>query len=202
VVAAEAAAERQFRTTTGPPEGWGDYQKRQNLQEAAREYVAAVVLAFARQACAAVRSGALSPDQIGWLVEDFERRASVHAYYHLRLKSLWFGWESFRNNVIPKIHDSEGWLEHLEERGRCGDAVSDTGSVALDRPQAAAAKGQRRAAVIEPLLQKRGLTRSKWADNAGVAPDVVYDYLSGQSDPRPENRNALAQVIGVPELPE
>jgi hypothetical protein len=63
-------------------------------------------------------------------------------------------------------------------------------------------RGARRAAVIEPILKNRGLTRGRWAAKAGVDPSVVYDFLAGKSNPRPESRNVLAEVLGIEELPE
>lgn len=119
VVAAEVVAERQFRSATGAPNSWNDWRRKPELQGAAREYVSTLVLGFARQACAAVRAGKLSSDRVGWFVGDFERRASVHAYYHLQLSGLWSKCEFFRNDVIPQIHQSDGWGEHLEDLKRC-----------------------------------------------------------------------------------
>jgi ribosome-binding protein aMBF1 (putative translation factor) len=56
-----------------------------------------------------------------------------------------------------------------------------------------------RKAFVEPLLKKKGMTRSKLATKAGVDPSVVYDYLAGKSSPRPDNRNAIAEVLGIEE---
>jgi len=56
---------------------------------------------------------------------------------------------------------------------------------------------QRRRAFILPLLKEKGFSRSKWASEAGVDPSVVYDYLSGDSDPRPDSKKALAEVLGL-----
>ena len=56
-----------------------------------------------------------------------------------------------------------------------------------------------RTAFVNPILKKKGMTRSKLASKAGVDPSVVYDYLSGISNPRPDNRNLLAEVLGVDE---
>ena len=65
-------------------------------------------------------------------------------------------------------------------------------------------RAQARQAVVNPILQEKGMTASKWADRAGVDTSVVYDYLKGKSNPRPENRKALAEAIGLRaiELPE
>ncbi|HYL74712.1 MAG TPA: helix-turn-helix transcriptional regulator [Bryobacteraceae bacterium] len=61
-----------------------------------------------------------------------------------------------------------------------------------------------RQAYILPLLQQKGMSKSKWATVAGVDPSVVYDYLAGESDPRPDNRKALAETLGLKpsDLPE
>ena len=55
-----------------------------------------------------------------------------------------------------------------------------------------------------PILNRLGMTRSKWASKAGVDPSVVCDYLFGESDPRPENRKAMAEAINLEpaELPQ
>ena len=57
--------------------------------------------------------------------------------------------------------------------------------------------GAHRWAVLEPILQQKGYSRSKWAAIAGVDPSVVYDYLKGTSNPNPESLKALADAIGV-----
>jgi hypothetical protein len=48
---------------------------------------------------------------------------------------------------------------------------------------------------VQPILQDKGMSPSKWASMAGVDPSVVYDYLAGESDPRPENRKAMAETL-------
>jgi hypothetical protein len=61
------------------------------------------------------------------------------------------------------------------------------------------ARAAAREAFVRPILRKIGITASRWATKAGVDPSVVYDYLSGRSKPMPDNRIALAKVLGVPE---
>lgn len=67
-----------------------------------------------------------------------------------------------------------------------------------------AVRARQRNAFVEPILRKKGMTRSKWAIRSGVDPSVIYDYLSGKSSPRPESRNLMAEAIGIQErdLPE
>jgi hypothetical protein len=58
-------------------------------------------------------------------------------------------------------------------------------------------RSENRKAVIMPLLDEREMTRSQWATKAGVDPSVVYDYIEGKSNPRPHNRKALADALGI-----
>jgi hypothetical protein len=63
---------------------------------------------------------------------------------------------------------------------------------------------EKRCAFVDPRLREHGMTRSKWAFKAGVDPAVVYDYLRGKTNPRPESRACLAKAIGLQpnELPD
>ena len=75
------------------------------------------------------------------MVDDFERRASVHAYDHLELRHLWSQWEIFRDDVIPRIHRSAEWLEYLVDLGRCAARSDHVGT---------------EAATARPLLPSKG----------------------------------------------
>ena len=55
----------------------------------------------------------------------------------------------------------------------------------------------KRKAVIDPLLEAKDWTPNKWATKAGLDPSVAYDYLAGKSNPRRENRRALAEALGL-----
>jgi hypothetical protein len=63
-------------------------------------------------------------------------------------------------------------------------------------------RGLRRTAVIEPILKRYGFTPGRWATKAGVDPSVVYSYVAGRSNPRPESRKCLAEAIHIEDLPE
>ena len=120
VVAAESVAERQFRQVVTPAtEG-------EDVRRAAVDYVTDLVLAFAGQACAAASAGEIQVSSVSEFVEDFARRASVHAYYHLELKRIWYQWESFREQLMPQIHQSRGWLDHLAALAAAGRSLSTT----------------------------------------------------------------------------
>jgi len=57
--------------------------------------------------------------------------------------------------------------------------------------------GAHRRAILQPILDKLGYSRSKWATRAGVDPSVVYKYMSGTSDPNAGSRKVLAEAIGL-----
>jgi hypothetical protein len=94
--------------------------------------------------------------------------------------------------------------KRLELRERA--AKRETASIGAT-PSSPSTKNQlseARKAFVMPCLAEKGLTRSRWADKTGVDPSVVYDYLNGKSHPRPENRKALAEALGLRanDLPE
>jgi hypothetical protein len=75
-------------------------------------------------------------------------------------------------------------------------------SIAADARVRQRSEARRR--VIDPLLVRKAFSASLWPDKAGVDPSVALDYLNGISTPRPKNREALAEALGVkaPDLPE
>jgi len=58
--------------------------------------------------------------------------------------------------------------------------------------------------IVMPILSKKRWTRGRWAIEAGVGKNSVYEYLDGKRNLSPDNREAMAQVIDLkPEdLPE
>lgn len=215
VVAAESTAERQFHKARADAAG-----DRQQLRKAAAEYVTALVLAFARQACAAARASELSLSDVGWFVDDFERRASVHAFYGLQLRGLWSQWEFFRDDVIPQIHQSSGWLEHLEDRERCAASSKPAGTDVSAAPEAASdtseessnssdkqSRAKTRRAFVDPRLMALNMSSLDWGKGADPAVDynTVRGYLDGKTlRLRTNTRSKLATALKVSpdELPE
>ena len=63
-------------------------------------------------------------------------------------------------------------------------------------------RAKRRCAVVMPILCSKGWSRCKWATRAGVSKNSVYEYLSGDRELSTANRVALAQELGVKDLPE
>ncbi len=65
------------------------------------------------------------------------------------------------------------------------------------KPADSAELAEARQRVVLPKLAELGMSRSQWASKAGVDPWVVYNYLEGKSKPRPQNRRAMAEAIGL-----
>jgi hypothetical protein len=54
-----------------------------------------------------------------------------------------------------------------------------------------------RQAVVMPILSLRRWRRGRWATEAGVGKNSVYEYLDGKRTLSNENRKAMAEVIGL-----
>lgn len=108
-------------------------------------------------------------------------------------------WKGEAYKGIASVRPSDG--ASGADEGALDGGRTERSYQAQDQPQD---RGQVRACFVAPILRSKGMSRCKWASKAGVDPSVVYDYLKGISNPRPENRNALAEAIGVQEsdLPE
>lgn len=58
-------------------------------------------------------------------------------------------------------------------------------------------KATARQAIVLPILQAKRWKRSKWASEAGISKNCVYEYLDGKRDPSFQNRRAMAEVLGM-----
>jgi hypothetical protein len=91
---------------------------------------------------------------------------------------------------------SFGCADFCTELEKRSTGTEPTGIASIGK-ETHAQRAARRKTFIDPILDAKSLTRSGWAARAGVDPSVVYDYLDGISTPRPNNREALAQAIGL-----
>jgi hypothetical protein len=48
-----------------------------------------------------------------------------------------------------------------------------------------------------PILDQKRWRRGRWATEAGVGKNGVYEYLAGKRNLTNENRRALAEVLGL-----
>jgi hypothetical protein len=58
-------------------------------------------------------------------------------------------------------------------------------------------RSKRRSAVVTPILASKKWTRGRWVARAGVSKNSVYEYLNGNRNLTLDNRQALAQVLGL-----
>jgi hypothetical protein len=133
------------------------------------------------------------------VLEDFARRA-FQDYTGCDLDTfMWTTEQGFISEVQIRVSHwiNEGFKRIASPNLRTADNERANDSQVVDLAAA-------RKAFVLPLLEEKGMSRSKWATVAGVDPSVVYDYLAGESDPRPDNRKALAEALGfkATDLPE
>ncbi len=58
-------------------------------------------------------------------------------------------------------------------------------------------RSERRSAVVIPILTLKRWKPNKWAIKAGVSKNSVYEYLSGKRNLGSENRQAMAEELGL-----
>jgi hypothetical protein len=181
-----------------------------------------IFAAFAREVCDLGRQHVWTVARIDGEAHEFLRIATIEAYSD-------HGFDTSNRPLSNPISHVDGsiktdferdlkrlpeWRHHEDERLRVADFQSQS-----ENPQmvslllsaeggaglpSALTRGQTREAFVLPRLQKLGMSKNKWATKAGVDPSTVYDYLSGKSNPRPEARKVLAEVleIEIADLPE
>ncbi len=74
------------------------------------------------------------------------------------------------------------------------------GSEPLSEAEVAA----KRRSVVMPILDRKRWSRGKWVTKAAVGKNCIYEYLKGRRNPGHENRQAMADALGlaVEDLPE
>jgi hypothetical protein len=107
--------------------------------------------------------------------------------------------------------ENEGW-EHLmrisgtdaskPSYSAPADSAKTTVGAELAAPTGDAARTQaelaaNRQAVVMPILNQKGWSRGKWATQAGVGKNCVYDYLAGKRRLSDPNRSAMADELGL-----
>jgi hypothetical protein len=77
---------------------------------------------------------------------------------------------------------------------------SSSDPIPMESPTRAGA----RQAVVMPILASKRWKRGRWATEAGVGKNSVYEYLDGRRTLTDENRKAMAEVLGLKptDLPE
>jgi hypothetical protein len=76
-----------------------------------------------------------------------------------------------------------------------GDTSPENGQGGPYAEQAERARVRR--AVVMPILKQKRWKRSKWATEAGVGKNSAYEYLDGKRNLTDENREAMADALGL-----
>jgi len=149
------------------------------------------------------------------------------------LRSLFFDLRAIASHHIRMCNDAGGFIERLFEASAAYCARLDrrkleTFALSTDHPRVAAEavlepqarpeivatqtgeeesvreRSARRSAVVLPILRGKKWSRGRWATQAGVGKNSVYEYLSGKRKLGIENRQALAEELGLQpqELPD
>jgi hypothetical protein len=108
---------------------------------------------------------------------------------------------------IMRLGISRLTLDTESETGECPaskdagvDNVPDSTKREINHAEAERAKARR--CVIEPILQERRLSISKWAEKSNIDYKTVRDYLNGKNTTRKEIRSKLAESLGKSSIPK
>jgi hypothetical protein len=166
------------------------------VQRVTLEYVSEVVGVFTDQASEAVRNRKFPAALLDRTVEFFVKATITQAHSGVQSDKIRGAFainrfEDVNSQLRPKVMSTPRYLAYLSEVPeilRCfGDAESSEGS-----PRA-----RERTGYVKPKLAQKGWSVLQWAKTAGVSQAVAYDYLNDKSDPRADNRRALAEALGV-----
>jgi hypothetical protein len=134
-----------------------------------------------------------------------------HKYW---LHQLFLDLRANNSNHILIYSDTVGVIERLFEASAIYCARLDREPLeksakpcedpGLGRPETADERSERRSVVVMPILRSKRWTRGTWATKAGVGKNSVYEYLNGKRDLSVENREVLAEELGLKpeELPD
>jgi hypothetical protein len=101
---------------------------------------------------------------------------------------------------IYSVSDSKTFLECARAEPDSVGRVVASGSSKSQEPSGAVAASLRsaaRRAVVMPILKSKRWTRGRWATEAGVSKNSVYEYLKGTRTLKDENRQAMAEALGL-----
>jgi hypothetical protein len=200
VESALAEAEIEFLTTKSRPR----FRYNSEIEKLIYRKVKKVFFVLAREARRAGRNHLLSCEQIRCGLKEGLHLLICYAF-HSEFPSTCI--EFFESEASRKILASPEWKEHLKGMAtvaRIQAAQFRSSRSVPKRHSKLKERAESRKAFVQPYLEVKGMTASKWADKAGFDTSVIYDYLNGKSNPRPATRNAMAEALGVKasDLPE
>jgi gp16 family phage-associated protein len=170
-------------------------------------YVQKVFFAFAKQAREAGKQQVWNGEKIRKELDEFLRHLIYVTYFEKDPAPTRGRYELCEQGLTELIRNSPEWIKHQQKMASIAKRISSEGRGPNPRKSATRSAGDLtgiRRTFVQPRLQEKGMSASKWADRAGFDTSVVYDYLNGKSKPRPETRKAMAEALGVTatEVPE
>jgi hypothetical protein len=96
----------------------------------------------------------------------------------------------------PTPRTSSAPTEYGRQKIQTADETAPRMASLPTRPEIAG-RARVRQALVMPILDQKRWKRGKWAAEAGVGKNCVYEYLDGKRNLRAENRRAMAEVIGL-----
>jgi lambda repressor-like predicted transcriptional regulator len=128
--------------------------------------------------------------------------------HFLALQNVW-SWISsyFKRRAQPQSGDCAKASERTfltTPKNRLERSLETTSGITAELRAKFAKRAMARRAIVMPLLESKGWSRRKWAIEAGVSKNSVYEYLGGKRKLSGANRRALAEVLGLEprDLPE
>jgi hypothetical protein len=169
----------------------------EGVKRVVTEYVSKVAAVFAAQACEAVRDRRLNAAALDASLEGFVDHAAYQAYdlHDEKVAEAWTSsghdfWD-MKSDVWEEIRASAWYRQYLVDVPEIIQAFSTPEHGEKD------SQARIRRALVEPRIAAKGWSIAQWATAAGVSQTVAYDYLNGKSEPRPENRTALANALDL-----
>jgi hypothetical protein len=110
-----------------------------------------------------------------------------------------------RRSAIPDDDDEiEALLTDTDHAGTESQVSTTPSSAGQSFPvdgvdSSQAERAAKRQAMIMPILQQKRWRRGKWATEAGVGKNCIYEYLKGRRNPGYDNRKPMAEALGLTE---
>jgi hypothetical protein len=105
----------------------------------------------------------------------------------------------FLPGLIPPYREENRFRFRSMTAGAEALSLSKQAPPQIDGLLTPAELAARRQGVVMPILKQKRWTRGRWATEAGVGKNCIYEYLDGTRNPSSGNRTAMAEALGLTE---
>jgi hypothetical protein len=124
-----------------------------------------------------------------------------HLYVDLRAEnSELIDIDNERGGFVERVFEASAiycaWLDRGSLEIHCNQ-VNQEADIKVGRERAVQERSARRRAVVLPILGSKKWTRGRLVTQAGVSKNCVYEYLNGKRNLSLENRQAVAEELGL-----